>query len=317
MKDKIKKESLSFDKQILERIKNGYIPDLREYKRNEWFNNSVWRDPFFVDMFFGECIRKINSIIKIYCKAGQLNILEVCCGPGHISLELGRSGHNVTGVDVSKECIRIARETACKDIYISKNNKIRYIHKRIQEYITNEKYDLIIFCNSLHHFGDLNILFKKIDSLLVNDGIIFVSDPTKNDLTLSDATIIYMIRALLSLSGNYFEHIDISETKKEFLAEITKIKQEFSYKDSEHKNLQSPFDGSSNFFKMYAGLKEFFTELEITHDLAFFDKIIGGIRSNSVKEDKKIAAWLCEIDRILLSSNIISSKQYTFIGKKI
>ena len=289
-KNKINIESLSFDKQILERINQGYIPDLRKCKRNEWFNNNVWRDPFYVDMFFGEFVRKIRYTIKTYCKNNKkLNILEVCCGPGHISLELGRDGHNVTGIDISKECIKIAQKTAYKDSYIKKNKNIKYICQDIQEYEGNDKYDLIFFCNSLHHFGDLKKLFKKIDLLIDESGIIFVTDPTKNDLTLSDASIIHMIRTLLSLGGIYFENIEIPETKEQFLAEITKIKQEFSYKDSEHKNLQSLFDGSSNFLEMYKGLKMFFTELEIKHDLSFFDKIIGGVRTESVEKDKKIA----------------------------
>ena len=126
-----------------------------------------------------------------------------------------------------------------------------------------------------------------------------------------------MIRALLSVGGNYFEDINISKNKKEFLKEITKIKQEFSYKDSEHKNLQSPFDCSSNFSKMYEGLKTFFTELELDQNLAFFDKIIGGVRTGSIKKDKEIASWFKHIDRVLLDSKIISSKQFTFVGKKI
>jgi len=317
MNGKMKKESLSFDNQILERIGNGHIPDLRRCQRNEWFYNSVWRDPFFVDMFFGKIIKNIEFTIESYCKEGKLNILEVCCGPGHVSLEIGRMGHEVTGVDISKECIRIAQETACEDEYIKTHKNINYVCEDIFKYDVSNKYDLIIFCNSLHHFGELDILLKKIDSLLADGGVIFITDPTKNDLTLSDATIIYMIRALLSLGNIYFEDVDISETRKEFLNEITKIKQEFSYKDSEHKNLQSPFDGSSNFLKMYENLKIFFTELEMTHDHAFFDKIIGGVRTGSIEKDKKVAQWFFKVDKILINSRIMSPKQFTFIGKKI
>lgn len=317
-KNNINKESLSFDKQIIERINQGYIPDLRRNKRNEWFNNSVWRDPFYTDMFFGEIVRKINSTIKMYYENDKkINILEVCCGPGHISLELGREGHNVTGIDISKECIKIAKKTAYEDSYIKKNNNIKYLCENIHTYKTDDKYDLIIFCNSLHHFDNLKIFLKKIDLLLDDKGVIFVTDPTRNDLTLSDATIIHMIRVLLSLGSIYFENVDIPETKKQFLKEITKIKQEFSYKDSEHKNLQSPFDGSSNFLEMHEGLKMFFIELEMNNDFSFFDKIIGGVRTSSINMDKKVAIWLRDMDKILLNNKIMSSKQFTFIGGKI
>lgn len=317
MSDSIEKEALSFDKQILERIKHGHIPDLRSEDRNEWFYNSIWRDPFYVDMFFGEIFRKINYSIGSYLERKEIKILEACCGPGHMSLELARKGYEVTGVDVSGECIKIAKELAEKDENIKDKNKIRYVCGDIYDFEASETYDLIIFCNSLHHFGDLDRLFKKIDSLLNRDGIIFVADPTKNDLTLTDAVIIYTIRTLLSLGDIYFEDIPLPENNQDFMKEIIKIKQEFSYKDEEHKNLQSPFDGSSNFEKMYKNLKLFFTELEVSHDLAFFDKIIGGLRTGSSEKDRKVAAWLRNIDKILLDNKVISSKQFTFIGKKI
>ena len=42
-KNEINKESLSFDNQIIERINQGYIPDLRRNERNEWFNNNICR----------------------------------------------------------------------------------------------------------------------------------------------------------------------------------------------------------------------------------------------------------------------------------
>jgi 2-polyprenyl-3-methyl-5-hydroxy-6-metoxy-1,4-benzoquinol methylase len=317
MEDKIKEESLSFDKQIIERVEHGHVPDLRNGKRNEWFYNNVWRDPFFADMFFGEIVRKIDSAIAIYHWGRMVRVLEVCCGPGHVSLELARMGHNVTGIDVSQKCIEVAEQTAKDSIGEEDEIYLRYECADIHEYETDEKYDLIVFCNSLHHFGDLDKVLRKVDSLLDKDGVIFVSDPTKNDLTLSDAVIIHMIRTLLSLGGIYFESIDIPINRGRFLEEITKIKQEFSYKDSEHKNLQSPFDCSSNFVKMYESLKEFFTELEVSQDLAFFDKIIAGVRTDSIEKDKEVAKWLKEIDRILLDSETISSKQFTFIGKKI
>ena len=311
-------ESLSFDKQIIDRIKHGFVPDIQNMKRNEWFKNNVWRDPFFADMFFGEVVRRIFFSIKKYCKKKEnINILEACCGPGHISLELARKGHNVTGVDISCKNIDLAQDTANKDDYIRKNKNIKYICSDIMKYNTDDKYDLILFCNSLHHFGDLKSLLKKIDKFLNDDGIIFITDPTKNNLTISDAIIIHAFRGLLSLGDIYFEKIKIPQQEDGFLEEITKIKQEFSYKDANHKNLQSPFDGSSTYSEMSKWLREFFTELEISNDFSFFDKIVAGVRTDSLEKDKRVAIWLKHIDKVLTNNNVITPKQFTFVGKKI
>ena len=43
-------EADAFDKQIEERIKNGFIPDLRRLRKVDWFYNNVWREPEFVEI---------------------------------------------------------------------------------------------------------------------------------------------------------------------------------------------------------------------------------------------------------------------------
>ncbi len=61
-KNSLKKEISVFDKQVEERIKHGFIPDLRRLKKVNWFYNNVWRDPEFVKI---NMMPKINFILDI------------------------------------------------------------------------------------------------------------------------------------------------------------------------------------------------------------------------------------------------------------
>ena len=75
MSKNIVTEAKAFDSQILDRIKNGHIPDLRQSKRNEWFYNNVWRDPEYLKMTVGKDLEIFLKYLK-----PESNILEGACG---------------------------------------------------------------------------------------------------------------------------------------------------------------------------------------------------------------------------------------------
>ncbi len=109
----LEKEAEAFDKQIEERIKHGFIPDLRRLQKVEWFYNNVWREPKFVEIHW---MPKINFILDIAKNKGGV-VLEIGCGSGYLSLELARNGLDVTGVDLSSKNIEIARKFAKENPY--------------------------------------------------------------------------------------------------------------------------------------------------------------------------------------------------------
>lgn len=104
-----------------------------------------------------------------------MKVLEVGCGPGHITPflaeQVGRNG-TVMSIDISEYYIHCARE----------NNKtlkncqfaVMDIHN-IDE--LNDRYDFILARLVLHHLNDTEQVFSKLASLLKQNGILVCEDP--------------------------------------------------------------------------------------------------------------------------------------------
>ena len=115
IEDNLLEEAKYFNDQIIERVANGHIPDIQNVEDCDYFYNNSWRRKYYVHLDFEDQFELINSSIKsLYKDKKDLNILEVGCGPGYMSLELARQGYNVTGIDISDKCIEVALDTARK-----------------------------------------------------------------------------------------------------------------------------------------------------------------------------------------------------------
>jgi 2-polyprenyl-3-methyl-5-hydroxy-6-metoxy-1,4-benzoquinol methylase len=130
-------------------IKNSRRPQLYE-KGNSvmWTDNHISRQ--LLDVHLNSEIdlasRKTNTIkstvkwILDNSSLGNLNILDLGCGPGLYSEILAKEGHNVTGVDFSSHSIKYAKKEANK-----KNLDIKYINEDYLELDLEENsFDLVI-----------------------------------------------------------------------------------------------------------------------------------------------------------------------------
>jgi ubiquinone/menaquinone biosynthesis C-methylase UbiE len=97
-------------------------------------------------------------ILGTQIEKGNLNILDLGCGPGLYAEIFANAGHNVTGVDISKKSIEYARKSA-KD----KKLDITYINASYLEVnLESNYYDLIVLI-----YTDLGVLTpKERDKLL-------------------------------------------------------------------------------------------------------------------------------------------------------
>ena len=205
IEDNLLEEAKYFNDQIIERVANGHIPDIQNVEDCDYFYNNSWRRKYYVHLDFEDQFELINSSIKsLYKDKKDLNILEVGCGPGYMSLELARQGYNVTGIDISDKCIEVALDTARKySPHILKNN-LSYKHSSLSNFVpeNNLKFDVVYFLGSLHHFIDQSKVHNYINKIMKKEKSYFIChEPVRDKIKKSNAIIYHLITTLLKLSG--------------------------------------------------------------------------------------------------------------------
>lgn len=314
--DSFAAEAESFDAQIVERLENGHVPDLRRSGRCEWFRNNVWRDAAYVDMIYGGYVRQILAAIDTHSSLGRARILEVGCGPGHVALELSRNGHDVVGIDLSAECIDVARGSAGSDPWADRRGGLAYCCGSLDAFEDSEPFDVAIFVGSLHHFADVPGALRKVDTLLAPGGLVYVNEPNRDSYTQGDALVMHLIRVLLSSGNHYHEPQVMPAGEAEFGNALDNVRREMACVTKEGAKTQSPHDNDATFGEMLEALRHRFDVLEEDDEFAFADRVIGGLRFEDVEDEHRTAQWLYEMDRRLREAGVISPQRSHLLARK-
>ncbi len=81
----------------------------------EWFYKFFEHDyfrinPNEVDQRIEEAVPKVESLIDVLDIKPDDSILDLCCGYGRLTIPFARRGYNITGYDLCKKALDIARE---------------------------------------------------------------------------------------------------------------------------------------------------------------------------------------------------------------
>lgn len=307
-KELVKEELHAFDNQMEQRIKHGFVPDLRRLKRVDWFYNNVWRDPEFVKIHW---IPRISEIINQARNNGK-KVLELGCGLGMLSLELARNGLDVTGVDLSPKNIDVANEYKKKNTFKDNFGSLEYVCCDINEmHFGKEEFDNVIFFRSLHHIPNWENLLEKVHGVLKTGGKLILSEPVRSHFTKESAHFAAILRTILPTWINYKEKLINDWNEEEWNKIVNDIFEEYIL-DGEHQ--QSPMDNSiDDAQKIVISIKKKFTVLEEKYSDAFIDKIIGGIRGDHKYE---IARFLKFLDEHMVRNNILPPTSLELVAVK-
>lgn len=108
--------------------------------------------------------------IKKFKNFPKNSILDIGCGTGTLTSYLSNYSTNIVGIDPSVESIKIAEND-------SKNSNISYHCCLIEDFITDQHFDIAIANMTLHTMKDLYKGLQKIYSLLVLHGLFIFTIP--------------------------------------------------------------------------------------------------------------------------------------------
>jgi SAM-dependent methyltransferase len=126
-----------------------------------------------------ECLRIFAHIVERLELEYRAQVLDLGCGPGWLSEFLARCGYWVTGVDVSEDMVKIARERiAAIDEPIGKGTQaLAEFHAMpVLELPWRKRFDAAILYDAMHHFDDELETLRVIKNTLAPGGQIFLHE---------------------------------------------------------------------------------------------------------------------------------------------
>jgi SAM-dependent methyltransferase len=126
-----------------------------------------------------ECLRTFTHIVDRLGLGVRAQVLDVGCGPGWLSEFLARCGYWVTGVDVSEDMVRIAREriAAIEGPIGEGIEALAEFHVMgARELPWSDRFDAAILYDAMHHFDDELETLRVIRRTLVPGGRIFIHE---------------------------------------------------------------------------------------------------------------------------------------------
>lgn len=131
----------------------------------------------------GELLTSLGAIFtQIHNSFGEnaIRILDLGCGTGWSSNLFALSGHEVVGIDVSKDAINAAKK---------KFNRSNLSFEKVDYNNLSSLglFDVAIFIDSLHHADDIEAVLRSVKKILKSGGICIICEPGKGHSTSPDA----------------------------------------------------------------------------------------------------------------------------------
>lgn len=129
-------------------------------------------DNYFMAVSFSskmqECHKKqTENILKLINKDKTIDLLEIGCGDGgFISCLKQTNKFNITGIEPSKQFYDYAKQI---------HSNIHNLY--LENFITNNKYDVIVAREVLEHIFDFHTFLSKIINLLNTNGLLMIQIP--------------------------------------------------------------------------------------------------------------------------------------------
>lgn len=104
-------------------------------------------------------------------------VLDICCGPDWLALELGRCGQSVDAYDISPVAIDLAKQTLAENPYTDGFGEVRYHLQDVSQVdLGVEQYDAVSGWSAFHHLPDFHEFMERVYRALKPGGIVATMD---------------------------------------------------------------------------------------------------------------------------------------------
>jgi SAM-dependent methyltransferase len=110
---------------------------------------------------------------------GPVRLLDLGCGPGWTSLFFARAGHQVVGVDICPDMIRLADEQR-RRLGV---DHATFLVRDYEELDFDAEFDVVVFFDSLHHAVDEELALGRAYRALGPGGLCLTSEPGEGHST--------------------------------------------------------------------------------------------------------------------------------------
>lgn len=159
---------------------------------------------------------EVNSV-------SSLKVLDIGCGGGLVSIPMARLGANVTGIDSSPQAINKATSKAAEENL----DNINYICSSFEEFVTSEKFDIVLCMDAAEHVDSLSDLVDMMVRCVKPNGLIIISTINKTLKSLVQAIVLaeYVLRLLPQGTHEYQKLVRPYDLEIEFTKRAFGIKQ--------------------------------------------------------------------------------------------
>ena len=262
--------------------------------------NSLWRQPYLIELTYAENFHLVESSIK-----GQsLRILDVGCGTGFMTLELARMGHEVVGIDSNAKIIRVARRTMKTDPHSKDRSGLRYEVADFNEWTdTLGSYDVILFSRVLHDLPHPRQILSKAHRLLRKGGRLVCLEYAYDRFDRRTAIWLYQTRTALEMSGWY----PPPHLPEDPGTGVNQILKEPLAGRKEHIN---------TFEEMRQPLEGLFQRKQFSWHCYHCWDVLRDMRIPNLKKEKAVAAHIKRMEQFLIDTGEIQSVLFCFVGTK-
>ena len=317
MENKIEEERIHTNEKQRQRASKGFIPDLKNMTDCDYFYLSPFRRKYTANLSLGPYVDFTISELDKHRNVNR--ILDVGCGTGWYSLELARKGYDITAIDLSDYNIELAKETYNKALKKEKMGHIEYMSGDFGSFEFRERtFDCVTSIGAFHHMKEIEDIIRKAKSLLNTGGLIISIEPVPENINMIEASVIALIRILLSSMGCWYDDLGSFDSIKQIESYVEDCKREYqSWSDKTEAGNQSPMNNSTSGKDILACLRNNFIEINYESSFLWSQRIIGGIRSSTEGKNENMAKVITLLDRYFIENKLLKPMGFFWSGKSI